>query len=209
MSKKDVVVKIVENHDRKSVTVVFGGVVFYSAKYLLELWEDERYFGNGVLRMDTAQLKEVLLGISRALNSVNPGVKVKASSLYEGGVDFPLIKNHINADGDWDGTYDLALSAFTKGKEKALFFEDLARTRAVKNEDVIKEHEWGVELELKASIDEESLDINIFTVLHRIIKGKKAERNYMSNDDAWGGFDFGGNDEEDPVIDTIEDDLPF
>lgn len=209
MSKKDVVVKIVENHDRKSVTVVFGGVVFYSAKYLLELWEDERYFGNGILRMDTAQLKEVLVGISRALNSVNPGVNVKASSLYEGGADFPLIKNHINEDGDWDGTYDLALSAFTKGKEKALFFEDLARTRAVKNEDVIKEHEWGVELEIKASIDEGSLDINIFTVLHRIIKGKKAERKYQSNDDAWSGFDFGGNDEEDFDIDTIEDDLPF
>jgi hypothetical protein len=209
MSKRDVVVKIVENHDRKSVTVVFGGVVFYSAKYLLELWEGERYFGNGILRMDTTQLKEVLLGISRALNSVNPGVNVKASLLYEGGADYPLIRNHINADGDWDGTYDLALSVFTKGKERALFFEDLARTRPVKNEDIIKEHEWGVELELKASIDEESLDVNIFTVLHRIIKGKKTERNYRSNDDAWDGFDFGENDDEDFVIDTTEDDLPF
>jgi len=206
---KNVIVKIVENYDRKSVTVVFGGVVFYSAKYLLELWEDERYFGNGILRMDTAQLKEVLLGISRALNSVNPGVKVKASTLYEGGADYPLIKNHINIDGDWDGTYDLALSVFTKGKKKALFFEDLARTRAVKNEEVIKEHEWGVELELKASIDEKTLDVNIFTVLHRIIKGKKVERNYMSNDDAWSGFDFGGDNDEDFVIDTNEDDLPF
>ena len=206
---KNVIVKIVENYDRKSVTVVFGGVVFYSAKYLLELWEDERYFGNGILRMDTAQLKEVLLGISRALNSVNPGVKVKTSTLYEGGADYPLIKNHINIDGDWDGTYDLALSVFTKGKKKALFFEDLARTRAVKNEEVIKEHEWGVELELKASIDEKTLDVNIFTVLHRIIKGKKVERNYMSNDDAWSGFDFGGDNDEDFVIDTNEDDLPF
>ena len=208
MSKKDVVVKIVEN-DRKSVTVVFGGVIFYSAKYLLELWEDERYFGNGILRMDTEQLREVLVGISRALNSVNPGVNVKPSLLYEGGTEFPLIRNHINAEGDWDGTYDLALSVFTKGKERALFFEDLARTRPVKNEDIIKEHEWGVELELKASIDEESLDVNIFTVLHRIIKGKKVERSYRPNDDAWDGFDFGENDEEDFDIDTNEDDLPF
>ena len=200
---------IIENKERKTITVVLGGVRFYSAKYLLERYEDKRYFGNGILKIDKTEMGDILKRISASLNLVNPDVKVSPKLLFEGAdVDYPLFKQHLNQDGDWDGSYEISLGALSDKRERHLFFNDLARTSPVINEDIVKEHEWGVEIELSSRIDEDSLDTKIFVILHRIVKGKKAETKYQTNDDAWGGFDL-GEEEENILVDDDDDDLPF
>ena len=196
---------IIENKERKTITVVLGGVRFYSAKYLLERYEDKRYFGNGILKIDKNEMGDILKRISASLNLVNPEVKVSPKLLFEGEeFDYPLFKQHLNQDGDWDGSYEISLGALSDKRERHLFFNDLARTNPVTNEDVVKEHEWGVEIEISSKIDEESLDTKLFFILHRMVKGKKAETKYQTNDSAWSGFDMGEEEE-----DILEDDLPF
>jgi len=198
---------IIENKERKTITVVLGGVRFYSAKYLLERYDDKRYFGNGILKIDKNEMGDILKRISASLNLVNPDVKVSPKLLFEGDeVDYPLFKPHLNQDGDWDGSYDISLGALSDKRERHLFFNDLARTSPVTNEDIVKEHEWGVEIELSSRIDEDSLDTKIFVILHRIVKGKKAETKYQTNDSAWSGFDL-GDEEENILVDDV--DLPF
>lgn len=207
--------KIIENKERKTVTVIFGGVTFYSAKYLLELYQDERYFGNGVLELKQEELRPLLTGIAQGLNNLNDKVKNTAGQFYEGdNVDFPLIKRRKDMDDNVvPGQYELSLSVFAKGKPRNLFFADLARTKPITNEQVVKEHEWGVEIEISNYMDENTLEWKTFVVLHRIIKGKARETNYRANDSAWGGFDFGTN--EEPEVGAYDnnivedDDLPF
>ena len=200
---------IIENKERKTITVVLGGVRFYSAKYLLERYQDKRYFGNGILKIDKTEMGDILKKISASLNLVNPEVKVSPKLLFEGDeVDYPLFKQHKNQDGDWDGSYEISLGALSDKYERRFFFNDLARTSPVTNEDIVKEHEWGVEIEISSKVDEDSLDTKIFVVLHRIVKGKKAETKYQTNDSAWGGFDMGEEeDEQKPLVN--DDDFPF
>lgn len=205
---------VIENKERKTITVILGGVRFYSAKYLLERYDEKRYFGNGILKITKDEMGEILKKVSASLNLVNPEVRITPKLLFEGDDNkYPLFKHHYDQDGEWDKTYEVALSALSDKKERDLFFSDLARTKPVRNEDVVKEHEWGVEIEITSRIDEETLDPKIFVILHRIIKGKKAETTYQSNDNAWGGFDFGGVEEEENVLDkkvlASEEDLPF
>lgn len=201
---------IIENKERKTITVVLGGVRFYSAKYLLERYEDRRYFGNGILKIDKNEMGDILKKISASLNLVNPEVKVSPKLLFEGEeVDYPLFKQHLNQDGDWDGSYEISLGALSDKRERHLFFNDLARTSPVTNEDIIKEHEWGVEIEISSKVDEETLDTKIFVILHRIVKGKKAETRYQTNDSAWGGFDMGSEEDEQNTLLVNDDDLPF
>lgn len=199
---------IIENKERKTITVVLGGVRFYSAKYLLERYDEKRYFGKGILKIDKNEMGDILKRISSSLNLVNQEVKVSPKLLFEGDeVDYPLFQRHLNQDGDWDGSYEISLGALSDKRERHLFFNDLGRTSPVTNEDIVKEHEWGVEIELSSKFDEDSLDTKIFVVLHRIVKGKKAETKYQTNDSAWGGFDM-GSEEEDNIL-VNDDDLPF
>lgn len=205
--------RIVENSNKKSITVIFGGTRFFSAKYLLELYGDGdkgRYFGNANVTLDKEELRELLRSIARALNNQKPEVKVTPGMFFESdNVDFPLVKRRLNQEDEWDGsTYEIALSVFAKGKERNLFFEDLARTKPVTNEDVIKSHEWAIELEIVSNLDEETLEPKLFIILHRIIKGKQAG-NYSANDDAWKGFNMGVEEEEEVKDEFSEDDLGF
>lgn len=201
--------RIIENAERKTLTIILGGVRFFSAKFLLELYEEDRYFGNGMLLMGTENLRNLLLGISSGLNNVRPEVKTTPKMFFEG-VDYPLIRRKLDQNEQWDKlSYELSLTVFAKGKARDLFFEDLARTKPVRNEQVIKEHVWGVEIELSSSLDDNG-EPRVFVILHRIIKGKKTSSNFQSNDEAWGGFDFGVDEEEVSTKDVdLDDDLPF
>lgn len=203
---------IIENKERKTITVVLGEVRFYSAKYLLERYDDSRYFGNGILKITNNELKELLKKVSASLNLANPDVKVSPKLLFEGeGVDYPLFQRHFNQDDEWDGSYEVRLSAFSEKKERYLFFNDLAKTSPVTDEDIVKKHEWGVELELASRVDEDTLETKIFVILHRIVKGKKVETLFQTNDDAWGGFDLDDEEESDDFVEDLDflDDEPF
>lgn len=196
---------IIENKERKTVTLVLGGVRFFYARYLLERYDDSRYFGSGILQMTKEELNEMLKKISLGLNSVNPQVKVSPKSLFEGDeVEYPIFKRNLK-DDEWTGMFEVALTVFSDKRERALFWEDLSKTKAVLNEDEILGHEWAIELEFSTKIDEKTLDTRIFTILHRIVKGKKVEGNYRANDEAWVGFDLGVDDDE--VKNVHDDDL--
>lgn len=201
-------INIIENTERKTITVILGGVRFYSAKYLLERYEGERYFGNGILNIDAEGMRDVLSKISKSLNLVNPDVKFPVSFLFEGkDIDYPLFKRHLDMEGAWDKTYEVSIGAYSKTRDRHLFFEDLQRKTPVTNEDVIKEYEWGIELELSTKIDEDTKKPKLLSILHRIVRGKQAETQYRTNDSAWEGFDF--SDDVDEEKTSNDDEMPF
>lgn len=203
---------VIKNVDRKTITVTLGGTRFFSAKYLLEKYEEKRYFGNAIFEATTDEINAFLLAIAKALNEANPMVKVSPKLFFESdSIDFPLIKRHLNQDGDWDKkSFSMALSSFNEKSKRNFFFKDLARTQPVIVEETIKEHEWGIEIEISSRVDEESLETKTFVIVHRIIMGAKLEKNYMTNDNAWVGFDLGDSEEDSKKSLVVDDeDLPF
>lgn len=188
------------NSDRKTITVLVGGVRFFSAKFLLERYQEERYFGNGIFEATQEDINKITSEIAQKLVEQNPSVRIHARQFQEGpGVDYPLFKRHLNQDDKWDGkSWSVSLSSFAKNNERNFFYKDKGREHPINNEEIIKDYEWAVELELSVYNDKKTLEDKVFTVIHRILIGQKLEKNYMVNDDAWEGFDF-----------VSEDDLPF
>lgn len=202
--------KIIENVEKKTITVVLGEVRFYSAKYLLERFEGRRYFGSGILETTQEEMGKLLRDISSGLNNVKPEVKVSPKTFFEGDDNpYPLFKRH-EIDGDYTGKFEVVIGALADKRERDLFFRDLGRDSVVKSEDEVREYEWGIELEISSKIDDDTLEVKTFVALHRMVRGKKAETQYSRNDDAWGGFDLGVEEEEVEETFVVEDDdLPF
>lgn len=205
---------IVKNVDKKTVTVVIGETRFFSAKYLLERYDHTRYFGNAVFYATPQEITNLVTQVSNAVNEVNPKVKTNHRMFFEGGsVEYPLFTKHLSLDDKWDGnSYSIKLSSFAEKRTRNFFFNDLARTSPVTDEEEIRRYEWAVEVEISTNVDEKTLEPKYFVIVHRIIKGKKLESVYQENDKAWEGFDLGEEKKKvvDPDLDDIdEDDLPF
>ena len=76
------------------------------------------------------------------------------------------------------------------------------------DEDEVRRHEWAIELEIYAGVDEDTMELKVGSILHRIIQGKETS-NFSKNDALFEGFDFGDEQEEFEENDISSDDLPF
>ncbi len=214
--------KIIENESKKTVSVLINNTRFYSAKYLLERWESndgkKRYFGQAVLPFDKTEFGNFTKLVAHSLSKVR-GFRVVPENFVENElIKYPVFRCRYDKDGNWTGEYEVALSIPSDNKQRDLFTLDLNGKYPVTDEQEVKNHEWAIELELYASFDEDSLEIKVGSILHRIIRGKEVSA-FSKNDELWTGFNFEEPEDygleetrPDAVIEEYEitdDDIPF
>jgi hypothetical protein len=217
--------KIVKNEERKSITAIISPIVIGYTDYLFKKYEGERYFASGIFK-DADYKNDILPFAKEIVTSLN---EISKDIMPEGVVfvgkdvlsldedEFRIISKNLNKDGDWDKQFKINLSSKSKNGERRFLFLDLKGENPIEEKDAWK-HIYAVEIEISVGYNEDKLEKYLYSVFHRGISiGTRGYRS-QKNDDAWEGFDFGPEKQQQSEPSTkqenkppkpSEDDLPF
>ena len=89
--------RIIANDELKTVSVLFPNTRFFSAKYLLKRWQNERYFGQGILPFSNWQeFWNFAKELSNALIQVSGIFSITPNHLFDSAlVEYPVFRKRV------------------------------------------------------------------------------------------------------------------
>lgn len=197
--------KIYPNEERNTVTLLLSPTLFFNAKYLYTGYGDKgRYFGNAALDSTVnTELNTIVNEIVTRLNDIakaqglRPINRKDIIDIEEG--SFATFRPRYDKDGNWDKkSYEIALNA----KKPSMFFMAFNSEERVSEND-IRDYNFALEVEFSIYSDDYG-ETKVYSIFHRaVVSGKRGNSYTKATDEAWDGFDFKVDDEED------DDDIPF